>query len=75
MREDPEDEEVPTEVASDEDDDIRAMSVVDCVELFSPVRVNLHVRWHGHTPGSSLDLLTGWNFDHSGDRKAALDLI
>eukprot|EP00812_Abedinium_dasypus_P012860 NODE_6366_length_513_cov_0.917031.p1 GENE.NODE_6366_length_513_cov_0.917031~~NODE_6366_length_513_cov_0.917031.p1 ORF type:complete len:137 (+),score=26.76 NODE_6366_length_513_cov_0.917031:62-412(+) len=73
----PEEEAVPTEIASEEKEDKDAMAAVfaaDCMELYSPGRVNKYVKRYGLEPGSYLDLLTGWDFDRGRDRTAALRL-
>ena len=66
-----------TEVVSegeDEDDEIQAV-FADCTELCSPVRVNKYMKQYSMTPGSSMDLLTGWAVDRTSNRAAAASHI
>ena len=48
---------------------------VDVTEVFSPKRVNELAAKFGLTPGSSLDLTNGWNFELEEDRRKAWKLI
>ena len=70
---------VPTDVVGtgDEasDDDAMQAALAECAELYSPVRVNKYMKRYGMRPGSSMDLLTGWDFDRSSDRAAAVRRI
>ena len=58
---------------SDEDKKIIAMVIrgVDVTEVFSPPRVATACAKLGMTPGSSMDLTTGWDFTKVADRNRA----
>ena len=45
-----------------------ALNIVDISEVFSPPRVVMQGMKIGLKFGSSMDLLTGWNFDVKADR-------
>lgn len=48
---------------------------VDITEVFSPVRVDQVAGKFGFSPGSSLDMTNGWNFDLEADRRRAWKLV
>ena len=48
---------------------------VDIMEVYSPERVAKLCRNHGLTPGCSLDLTNGYDFDKAADRERAWEII
>ena len=48
---------------------------VDIMEVYSPERVAKLCRKHGLTPGCSLDLTNGYDFDKAADRERAWEMI
>ena len=48
---------------------------VDITEVFSPKRVTQVCKKYGLTPGESMDLSTGWDFDRGEDRRQAVKHI
>ena len=51
------------------------LNIVDITEVFSPPRVAMQGMQIGLTAGSSMDLLTGWNFELKSDRDRAIRQI
>ena len=49
-----------------------SLNIVDISEVFSPPRVVMQGLKIGLRAGSSMDLLTGWNFELKADRDRAL---
>ena len=49
-----------------------ALNIVDISEVFSPPRVVMQGMKIGLKAGSSMDLLTGWNFELKADRDRAM---
>ena len=52
-----------------------SLNIVDISEVFSPPRVVMQGMKIGLRAGSSMDLLTGWNFELKVDRDRALRQI
>ena len=52
-----------------------ALNIVDITEVFSPPRVVIQGEKLGLRAGSSMDLLTGWNFEIKADRDRAMKHI
>ena len=48
---------------------------VDITEVFSPTRETQVCKKYGLTPGESMDLSTGWDFDRGEDRRQAVKHI
>ena len=51
---------------------LTSLSIIDITEVFSPPRVVLQAERLGLRAGSSMDLLTGWNFELKADRERAI---
>ena len=51
------------------------LNIVDITEVFSPPRVVMQGMKIGLKAGSSMDLLTGWNFELKADRDRAMKQI
>ena len=51
------------------------LNIIDITEVFSPPRVVLQGERLGLRAGSSMDLLTGWNFELKADRDRAIQKI
>ena len=49
----------------------RGLNIVDLTEIFSPPRIAKQCDRYGLKAGSSMDLMTGWNFDLEADRERA----
>ena len=68
-------EEEPTQGGSTQEDEMigffRGINVVDITEIFSPPRIARQCKAFGLRAGSSMDLMTGWNFDLEVDRERA----
>ena len=67
-------EEEPTQSGSTQEDEmigfLRGVNVVDITEIFSPPRIAQQCKAFGLRAGSSMDLMTGWNFDLEVDRES-----
>ena len=47
---------------------LTSLNIIGITEVFSPPRVVLQGKRLGFQAGSSMDLLTGWNFELKADR-------
>ena len=52
-----------------------SLNIIGITEVFSPPRVVLQGKRLGLRAGSSMDLLTGWNFELKADRDRAIQMI
>ena len=53
----------------------KGLNIVDITEVFSPPRVVKQGELIGLRSGSSMDLLTGWNFELKADMDRAIRMI
>ena len=53
----------------------KGLNIVDITEVFSPPRVVKQGEKLGFKAGTSMDLMTGWNFELKADRERAIKLI
>ena len=54
---------------------LTSLNIIDITEVFSPLRVVTQGEKLGLRSGSSMDLLTGWNFELKADRERAIRKI
>ena len=51
---------------------LTSLNIIDITDVFSPLRVVTQGEKLGLRSGSSMDLLTGWNFELKADRERAI---